>query len=566
LLGTPENGRWLIAPAGGARDSKRRYVGDTLILETLFETETGTVAVIDFMPPRHSTGDLVRRVEGRSGEVCMTMELVVRFGYGAIVPWVTQTRGAATELRAVAGPDMLTLRTNVPVRGEGQHTVASFVVRAGETVSFQLSHSASHLAPPPALDECEALKQTRTFWEEWAARCRFEGHWREAVIRSLITLKGLIYAPTGGIVAAATTSLPEHIGGARNWDYRFCWLRDATFTLLTLMNAGYYEEAERWRDWLVRALAGAPDQAQILYGLAGERHQPEWELSWLPGYEGSTPVRVGNAAAGQCQLDVYGEVADALHHARRGGLAEAEPAWAVQRALTSHVMNVWEQPDEGIWEVRGPRQHFTYSKVMAWVALDRAIKAVERYGLTGPVAIWRETRARIHRDVCERGYDSALGSFVQSYGSRELDASALLIPLVGFLPPHDPRVASTVAAINRQLRVDGLIRRYHTERTQDGLPPGEGAFIACTFWYVDNLVLLDRRDEATEIFQHLLSLRNDVGLLSEEYDPVGRRQLGNFPQAFSHVALVDSACNLTQFTAAKPARQRSDAGDGAQGT
>ncbi len=556
LLGRPEHGRWKLAPREGSRAATRRYRGNSLVLETDFETAGGKVTIVDFMPPRSGASDLVRIVRGVEGRVSLSMELIIRFEYGSIVPWVTQSRETLTELCAIAGPDMLTLRTSLPLRGEDMRTVAEFEVTAGESVAFVLTYCASHLPPPRPIEVEVALRQTLEYWQAWSSKCTFKGRWHEAVMRSLITLKGLIYTPTGGIVAAPTCSLPEMIGGKRNWDYRYCWLRDATFTLLSLMDAGFYEEAQAWRSWLVRALAGSPAQAQIMYGVAGERRLTEWEIAWLPGYEASRPVRVGNAASEQLQLDVYGEVADALHHARAGNLAPSAAGWAVQGALTSHVEKIWQQPDEGIWEVRGPRQHFTHSKVMAWVALDRAIKGVEDYGLAGPVARWREVRRRIHDDVCRNAFDSRLGSFVQAYGSDQLDASLLLIPLVGFLPADDPRVQGTLAAVGQHLMFDGLIRRYHTSQTEDGLPPGEGAFLACSFWYVDNLALAGRRTEARELFERLLDLRNDVGLLAEEYDPRARRQLGNFPQAFSHVSLIDSAYNLSAQEAAKPARQR----------
>jgi GH15 family glucan-1,4-alpha-glucosidase len=554
LLGNAAHGHWQLRPQGEVRRTARRYLGDTLVLETSFENAEGCVTLIDFMPPRGAASALVRLVRGVRGCVRMQMELIIRFDYGALVPWVTQSHGHPTELNAIAGPDRLTLRTSVPLRGEDLRTLAEFEVAAGESVSFVLAYSASHLPTPEPLDVPSALEHTRDFWRDWSSRCSFEGPWREAVIRSLITLKGLIYAPTGGIVAAPTTSLPERLGGERNWDYRYCWLRDATFTLLSLMNAGYYQEADAWRGWLLRALAGAPSQAQIMYGVGGERRLTEWQIPWLPGYEGSNPVRIGNAAFAQWQLDVYGEVADALHHAREGHLAPTAAGWAVQTALTSHVEKLWSESDEGIWEVRGPRQHFTHSKVMAWVAIDRAITAAERHGLRAPLERWREVRRRIHADVCRNGFDERRGTFVQAYGATQLDASLLLIPLVGFLPPEDPRVRGTVEAIGRDLMVDGLIRRYHTEQTADGLSPGEGAFLACSFWYVDNLVLIGQRQPATQLFEHLLTLRNDVGLLAEEYDPRARRQLGNFPQAFSHVALIDSAHNLSGRR--KPAEQR----------
>jgi len=556
LLGKPDNGRWQIAPHGDST-SERRYRGDTLILETTFTTPAGSAVVVDFMPPRGSASDVVRIVRGLAGTVRFRTEFIVRFDYGSIIPWVSQTHEKITELHAVAGPDKLTLRTPVELHGEENRTVGEFEVAAGEEIPFVLTYSLSHLPVPRAIDVAAALNDTEKFWHRWSARCTFKGPSEEAVRRSLITLKALIYRPTGGIVAAATTSLPEQVGGMRNWDYRYCWLRDATFSLLALMNAGYVDEAESWRDWLVRALAGAPAQAQIMYGLAGERRLTEWEVGWLPGFEESRPVRIGNAAAGQLQLDVYGEVADALHHARLAGLAPAPAAWAVQSELTDHVAAIWDAPDEGIWEVRGPRRHFTHSKVMAWVAIDRAISGAEKFGLTGSLDHWREVRGRIHADVCARGFNSRRGTFVQSYDCEQLDASLLMIPLVGFLPADDPRVRSTVEAIGRELVIDGLVHRYRTESTDDGLPPGEGAFLACSFWYVDNLVLAGRRSEALELFEHLLTFRNDLGLLAEEYDTRARRQLGNFPQAFSHVALVSSAYNLAAHERTKPAEQRS---------
>ncbi|HEX6636608.1 MAG TPA: glycoside hydrolase family 15 protein [Steroidobacteraceae bacterium] len=563
LLGNEDHGHWSLAPTEEAQAS-RRYRGDTLILETTFSTSSGEVLITDFMPPRGEASELVRMVRGVRGKVPMNMHLTVRFDYGAIVPWVTQSRadpgsGKDNELSAIAGPDRVTLRTRAPLRGQDSCTVSDFTVSAGETLVFVLTYSRSHLAPPAPIDVDEALRGTDSWWREWGAACTFQGKWREAVIRSLITLKALIYHPTGGIVAAATTSLPEELGGARNWDYRYCWLRDATFTLLALMDAGYIEEAGRWRDWLVRALAGAPSQAQIMYGVAGERRLTEWEVDWLPGFAGSKPVRIGNAAYLQTQIDIYGEVADAMHHARRGGLAPGEAAWAVQRALTEHVEKIWSEKDEGIWEVRGPKRHFTHSKIMAWVAVDRAITAAERFKLQGPVDRWRELRRRIHDDVCTRGYNSKLGAFTQSYGSTALDASLLMMALVGFLPPADPRVRGTVDAIGRELMEDGFILRYRPAHTNDGMPGAEGAFLACSFWYADNLALLGRRAEAEEMFERLLACRNDVGLLAEEYDPRARRQLGNFPQAFSHVALVSTAYNLERGEPEKPAEERAAA-------
>ena len=559
LLGGPEHGRWRLAPADPSPRVSRRYQDGTLILETDFETGDGAVTVIDFMPLRGECSDLVRTVVGRRGRVAMRMELVLRFDYGSAVPWVT--REVDGGLQAIAGPDMVVLRSRVPVRGEGLTTVADFEVAAGETASFVLTFRASHLPAPQSVEPAAALADTQAFWRAWSERCTYQGEWADAVWRSLLTLKALTYRPTGGIVAAPTTSLPEHIGGTRNWDYRFCWLRDATLTLLAFMDAGYYEEAASWRDWLLRAAAGSPSQVQIMYGLAGERRLLEWEVPWLPGYAGSRPVRVGNAAHDQLQLDVYGEVMDALYQARQGGLPESPAAWKLELALVSHLETIWDRPDEGIWEVRGPRQHFTHSKVMAWVALDRVIKGMEQHGLHGPLDRWRRLRHRIHSEVCNRGFDARLGSFVQAYGSKQLDASLLMLPLVGFLPPSDPRVRGTVQAIEQGLMVDGLVLRYNTASTDDGLPVGEGAFLACSFWLADNYVLQGREDDARRLFEHLLSLRNDVGLLAEEYDPRARRQLGNFPQAFSHISLVDTALNLTHAAterAAVPARQRAD--------
>ena len=555
LLGSPGHGRWRIAPADPKPRIRRQYRDGTLVLETVFETAEGEVAIVDFMPIRESYSDLVRLVVGRRGRVAMEMDLVLRFDYGASVPWVTKLEGE-NGLRAIAGPDMVVLRTPVALKGHDLKTTARFEVDAGQTVPFVMTHCPSHFKVPQALDPGPALSETEAFWRSWSDRCEVTGEWSEPVRRSLITLKALIYAPTGGIVAAPTTSLPEQLGGVRNWDYRICWLRDATLTLLALMDAGYYEEAVAWREWLARAVAGSPEQTQIMYGLAGERRLPEWTIGWLPGYEGSAPVRVGNAAATQLQIDVYGEVMDALHQARKGGLAGHDASWNIQCTLIEHLSKIWNEPDEGIWEVRGPRRHFTHSKIMAWVALDRAVKAVEMFGLPGPVDRWKALCRRIHDDVCRRGYDERLGSFVQSYGSTELDASLLMIPLTGFLPASDPRMIGTVAAIERDLVHDGLVRRYHTTRADDGLPPGEGAFLACSFWLADNLALQGRWQEARELFERLLALRNDVGLLSEEYDTTARRLVGNFPQAFSHIALLSTAYNLSQ--PAKPAVQRGD--------
>ncbi|PWC59712.1 glucoamylase [Azospirillum sp. TSH7] len=554
LLGTPEHGRWLIAPADPNARVTRRYRGDTLILETDFETADGAVTVIDFMPPRDQASDVVRIVVGRRGRVVMRTELVIRFGYGCAVPWVTRLEDGT--LRAIAGPDMLHLRTPVELCGRNLTTVGDFTVEAGERVPFVLTYAPSCDPTPDPVDAEQALGDTERFWQDWIGRCKYDGPWSEAVRRSLVTLKALTYSPTGGIVAAATASLPEQLGGIRNWDYRFCWLRDSTFTLQALMNAGYYDEANAWRGWLLRATAGRPEQLQIMYGLAGERRLMEWEADWLPGYEGARPVRIGNAASTQLQLDVYGELMDALHQARRGGLGANDTGWQLQRSLLAHLETVWDQPDEGIWETRGGRQRFTFSKVMAWVAVDRAIKSAEQFAMDGPVERWKDLRRRIHLDVCANGYDREMGSFVQSYGSKLVDASLLLLPVVGFLPANDPRIAGTVAAVERQLLKDGFVKRYDTGRVEDGLPPGEGSFLACSFWLVDAFVLQGRRDEATALFERLLALRNDLGLLSEEYDAQAGRLVGNFPQAFSHIALINSAINLSRN--AQAAKQRAN--------
>jgi GH15 family glucan-1,4-alpha-glucosidase len=544
LLGGPENGHWRIAPADADARITRRYRGDTLILETVFETTEGSVALIDFMPPRGTASDVVRIVEGRRGSVAMCLELVLRFDYGSIVPWVTRLDDGT--LSAIAGPDMVVLRTPVELKGADMTTTASFTVAAGQRVPFVMTYGPSYLAPPARIEPEEALKDTEEYWTEWAGKCCAAGRWSGLVRRSLITLKALTYRPTGAIIAAPTTSLPERIGGGRNWDYRFCWLRDATFTLLALMNGGYYEEADAWRNWLLRAVAGSPAQLQIMYGIGGERRIDELELPWLAGYEGSRPVRVGNAASGQLQLDVYGEVMDALHIARAHdlGVGPSDAGWPVQRTLLDHLATIWREADEGIWEVRNGRRQFTYSKVMAWVAFDRAVTAVERFGLDGPVERWRALRAEIHEEVCRNGFNTAAGAFTQFYGTTHLDASLLLMPMVGFLPASDPRIQGTVAAIEQRLMIDGLVARYDAERNPDGLAGGEGVFLACSFWLADNYVLAGRRREAEALFERLAGLANDVGLLSEEYDPQARRLVGNFPQAFSHIALVNTAYNL----------------------
>jgi GH15 family glucan-1,4-alpha-glucosidase len=552
LLGEPKNGRWLIAPQEVAQVS-RSYRGDTLILETTFKNREGAVRLTDFMPPKDECCALMRLVTGMDGEVRMRTELIIRFDYGTTVPWVSRPDGDGL-LRAIAGPQMLVLKTPVPLRGEDLTTVGEFTVKAGDQVPFVLAYVPSHLPAPELQDLFAALDTTERFWRGWASKCEPAGKWSQAVTRSLITLKALTFAPTGGIVAAPTTSLPEQIGGERNWDYRFCWVRDATLTLLALMGGGYFEEASAWRDWLVRAVAGSPSQMQIMYGIAGERRLWEWEVPWLRGYEDSKPVRIGNAAHAQLQLDVYGELMDALYQARKGGLPRYEPAWTVELALLDHLACIWRQPDNGIWEMRIEPRHFTYSKMMAWLAFDRAIRSVEEYGLPGSVDDWRRAREEIHDDVCRNGFDAQRGCFVQSYGSNELDASLLLMPSIGFLPPSDPRVRATVEAIERELMVDGLVHRYRTSTTDDGLPPGEGAFLACTFWLADAYWLLGRFDDAERLFERLIGLCNDVGLLAEEYDSKRQRLVGNFPQAFSHISLVNTAHNLSR--AEKPVEKR----------
>jgi GH15 family glucan-1,4-alpha-glucosidase len=551
LLGGPEHGRFGLAPRDGSRSVRRRYRDGTLVLETEFETADGAVTLVDCMPHREGPPLLIRQVIGRRGTVPMRMELVIRMDYGSVVPWV---RRSAHGIHAVAGPDALALTTDLPIRGQDLTTVADFSVAAGERRSLTLQWYLSHRPAPAPLDPEAAVSETEAWWHRWLGRCGYEeGPDRAAVVRSLVTIKALIYEPTGGIVAAPTTSLPERLGGVRNWDYRICWVRDATFALYALVLGGYLEEARAWRQWLLRAVAGTPAQLQIMYGIGGERRLTEIELPWLPGYEGSAPVRIGNAAHAQFQLDVWGEMLDAAHAAERAGLERDPEGWRVIQKLMEHLEAVWSEPDEGIWEVRGPRRHFTHSKVMAWVAADRMVKMTEAAG-HGSSSRWRALRTAIHADVCRRGLDPTRNAFVQSYGARELDASLLMIPLVGFLPPEDPRVRGTVAAIERELLVDGLVQRYPTRSGVDGLPPGEGVFLACSFWLVDNLVLQGRADEARRLFDRLLGLRNDVGLLAEQYDPRARRQLGNFPQALSHIALINSASNLSG--ALRPALHR----------
>ncbi|QRX81869.1 glycoside hydrolase family 15 protein [Glaciimonas sp. PAMC28666] len=556
LLGAPEHGRWLIAPQAAIRSTRRQYRDGTLILETEFETDDGVVRIIDCMPVSDERWDVLRIVEGVSGRVAMSMELIIRFDYGSIVPWVQQVDDV---LLATAGPHTLELRTTVDVHGENMKSVAEFHVNEGERVPFSLNYRPSYEATQIIVDPEESLKITESGWRKWSERNIYQGRWRDAVVRSLITLRALIYAPTGGIIAAPTTSLPEQLGGVRNWDYRYCWLRDATFTLNALLLAGYQDEAIAWREWLLRAAAGSPEDLQILYSVTGERRLDETVLDWLPGYGNAAPVRVGNAASKQFQLDVYGEVMDTLHLARSAGMESDLSTWKIQVALLHFLESNWQLPDEGIWEIRGPRLHFTHSKVMAWVAFDRAIKDVEVFGLEGPVARWREVRDTIHAQVCAEGYDAINNTFVQSYGSSHLDASLLLMMQVGFLPCDDPRVRGTVEAIERSLMVNGLVLRYSTGTNVDALPPGEGVFLPCSFWLADSLVLMGRREEGEALFERLLDLRNDVGLLSEEYDVPGRHMLGNFPQALTHMALINTARLLSI-----PVQQATRVGDTAQ--
>jgi GH15 family glucan-1,4-alpha-glucosidase len=555
LLGAPENGRWLIAPVSASPNVSRRYVADTLILETEFQTETGTATVVDFMPATDGEADLVRIVFGRSGEVKFHTELVIRFGYGAIVPWVT--RAEDSTINAIAGPERIVLRTSANLYGEDLKTVGEFTVSAGQSVPFVLSYGPSFESAVAPIDPFSALETTAQFWREWSVRCPDVGPWTGAVKRSLITLKALTYAPTGGIVAAVTTSLPERLAGSRNWDYRFCWLRDATFTLLAFIHLGYFEEAQLWRDWLSRAIAGSPRQVQIMYGVGGERWLPELVIPWLAGYENSSPVRIGNAAAQQLQIDVFGEVADAMFQALKAGMKPSERALATRSVVFEHLATAWHEPDEGIWEVRGGRQHFVHSKVMAWVTFDRAANDVEAEADSRQR--WREIADEIHAEVCERGFDSDLNSFVQAYGSKRLDASLLQIPLVGFLSPSDPRIRGTLRAIEEKLLIESeFVLRYESEYGIDGLPAGEGAFLACSFWLVDNYVLQGRYDEAERLFERLLSRCNDVGLLAEEFDPSAGRMLGNFPQAYCHVGIVNCALNLSRQKG--PAEERAQFG------
>jgi GH15 family glucan-1,4-alpha-glucosidase len=541
LLGVPEHGRWLIAPRGEPARVERRYLPDTLVLETTFETDDGTIRLIDFMPPGRDDTVLARVVEGVDGRVEIGTELILRFEYGSAIPWVRRKDDVWV---AVVGPDAVRIESDIELEGRDFTSCGEATVSAGERLTFALTWFASHGEPPPPVDAAAALDETDAFWRGWSDRCSYRGDWAEPVRSSIRVLKGLIYEPTGGIVAAATTSLPEWIGSSRNWDYRYCWIRDATLTLVALIDSGYLDEARAWREWLFRAAAGRPSDLQIMYGVAGERRLAEYEATWLPGYEGSAPVRVGNAASEQIQLDVYGEIIDAFTTARQHGLEASDHAWELSVNLLEFLEEAWRRPDAGIWEVRGPNRHFTHSKIMAWVAFDRALTTAETWGRKGPVERWRAIRDEIHADVCANGFDPELGSFVQSYGSKRLDASLLLIPLVGFLPVGDERVVGTIDAIGRTLARDGLIARYEADDENigvDGLPPGEGVFLPCSFWYAADLALLGRGEEARALFRRLVALRNDLGLISEEYDPAAGRMLGNFPQAFTHMALVACA-------------------------
>ena len=552
LLGAPANGRWLIAPAQEGARVQRHYLPRTLVLETRFETDSGEASLLDCMAAGDGASHVVRVVRGLRGTVEMRTELIVRFDYGSVVPWVSRLPDGRWQM--TAGPDQLTLDTDVALRGEDLRTVGEFEVEAGQKAAFVLTWTPSFQPLPARVSAQRLLARVEGFWRNWAAKFHPAGEWDEAVLRSLLTLKALAHRDTGGIVAAGTTSLPEQLGGPRNWDYRYCWLRDATLTLYALLQAGFLAEAKAWQTWLLRAVAGSPDKLQIMYGVAGERRLTEYEVPWLPGYEGSAPVRVGNAAHGQVQLDVYGEVLDASFVARQSGLSDAS-SWELEKTLMAHLETIWDQPDDGIWEVRGGRKQFTHSKVMAWVAFDRAVRSAEGFGLDGPVDRWRALRDHIHREVCQRGFDREQNSFVQHYGSADLDASLLMIPITGFLPASDPRVTGTVAAIERRLLRDGVVLRYDTKSGTDGLPSGEGAFLACSFWLADAYVLQSRHAEARALFERLLALRNDVGLLSEEYDFKAKRLVGNFPQAFSHLALVNTAHNLMNDSG--PAKKRS---------
>jgi GH15 family glucan-1,4-alpha-glucosidase len=558
LLGTSENGHWSVSPAEPIRAIRRRYRDGSLILETEFETESGSATLVDCMILREDMPELLRVVVGTRGQIRMNLELVIRFDYGSVVPWVRRTDSG---ISAIAGPDMISLRSDVELHGENLKTLSEFTVTEGQKISFDLTWYPSHVSEPPAVNIDTAIQKTEKWWKEWSDRCKYQGRWRDAVLRSLITLKGLTFLPTGGIVAAPTTSLPELIGGVRNWDYRFCWVRDATLTLQSLIQAGYLDEARDWREWLLRAVAGSPSELNILYGLRGERRLTELELPWLQGYEKSAPVRTGNAAYQQFQLDIFGEVSNTLFQAREAGLGPPRHARSeMVVAMLEFLETGWERPDEGIWEVRGPRRHFVHSKMMAWVAIDRMIRSAEKGRLTIDLPRWKKLRDAIHEQVCRQGFDASLNSFVQYYGSKHLDASILMMPLVGFLEANDPRVKGTVNAIETHLMRNGLVGRYTQDPAVDGLPHGEGTFLACSFWLADNYELQGRHQEAVRMFEHLLEIRNDVGLLAEEYDPVGKRQLGNFPQAFSHVGLVNTAFNLTSGSGQPSAGPKAAAG------
>jgi GH15 family glucan-1,4-alpha-glucosidase len=560
LLGDSRNGRWLLAPQDTQARVTRRYQGDTQVLETLFETDEGSVAIIDFMPADPAQHAIIRRLEGRGGRVAMRMVLVLRFEYGLVTPWVTQLEGGGG-LQAVAGINRVVLCAPVELRGENRSTVAEFEIAEGQVMDFTLAWNPSHIPPPEAPDVEAALRKTCAFWTDWSGRCEYKGRWRDPVLRAMLTLKTLTFTPTGATVAAPTTSLPEQLGGERNWDYRFCWLRDATLTLLALMAGGYDEEAEAWSQWLHRAAAGAPEELQIMYGIGGQRRLSEWTVDWLPGYQGSAPVRVGNAAATQLQLDTFGEVMRSLSVARRLGHHDPHAAWALQTALVEHLEQIWEEPDDGIWEVRGGRRQFTHSKIMAWVALDSTIRDAETFGLDGPLDRWRALRDHMHAVICEKGFDASRNAFTQSFGSTAMDASLLLIPVVGFLPADDPRMLGTVKAIEHDLLVDGFVKRYHTEGGPDGLPPGEGAFLPCSFWLVMAYAQQGRMQDAEALFEHLLSVANDVGLMSEEYDIGAQRLVGNFPQAYTHLSLIGAALtldghDLSQLARRAPARDQ----------
>jgi len=553
LLGTEENGYWKITPAEGEWTTTRRYRAHTLILETTFTHKDGSFRLTDFMPVRQRNSHVVRIVQGLRGKVALRMALALRFDYGRTIPWVTHIRGG---VRAVAGPNLAVLRASVPVRGENLKTVAEFTIARGDRVSFCLTYGRSFKPNPRKIDTTETLKSAEQRWRGWAGRFKYKGKYRDAIERSLITLRAMIYRPTGGIVAAVTTSLPEHLGGVRNWDYRYCWLRDTTFTLLALANGGYFNEAAAWQEWLLRALAGSPEQVQIMYGLKGERQLVEWEVPWLPGYENSRPVRIGNAASTQVQLDIYGEVLDCFYQAKQSMGRHTQDDFRVLLSLMEQLERIWQQPDEGIWETRGGPQQFTYSKMMAWVAFDRAVLLAQQLHYEAPIEKWKTLRDTIHREICVRAFDEKKNSFMQAYGSNHLDAALLLMPVVGFLPGSDPRVKGTVEAIERDLMPSGLVMRYNTAHVDDGLPPGEGVFIACSFWMVSSLKAIGRIKDARALFDRLLTLSNDLGLLSEEYDTVRKRLVGNFPQAFSHIALVNAAFDLEHRSSAGKRAQK----------